>query len=69
MIPLRRALIVEDKDLTYPEGVACAQVLKSLLHQKQWEQKGGWGGHPVGDRPEEDIITSRQFVARYAIGR
>ncbi len=28
MIPLRRALIVEGKDLVYPEGVACAEVLK-----------------------------------------
>ncbi len=27
MIPLRRALIVERTDLTYPEGVACAEVL------------------------------------------
>lgn len=29
MIPLRKALIVEDKDLTYPEGVACAAVLEA----------------------------------------
>jgi putative OPT family oligopeptide transporter len=29
MIPLRKSLIVEDKDLTYPEGVACAEVLKA----------------------------------------
>ncbi len=29
MIPLRRALIVEDRDLIYPEGVACAEVLKT----------------------------------------
>ncbi|OFZ22776.1 MAG: oligopeptide transporter, OPT family [Bdellovibrionales bacterium RIFOXYA1_FULL_36_14] len=29
MIPLRRALIVDDKDLTYPEGVACATVLEA----------------------------------------
>jgi putative OPT family oligopeptide transporter len=28
MIPLRRTLIVEDKDLIYPEGVACAKVLE-----------------------------------------
>ena len=27
MVPLRRALIVDRKDLTYPEGVACAEVL------------------------------------------
>ncbi len=29
MIPLRRALILEDKALTYPEGVACAAVLQT----------------------------------------
>ncbi len=29
MIPMRKALIVEDRDLTYPEGVACAEVLKA----------------------------------------
>ena len=28
MIPLRRALIIEEKELTFPEGVACAEVLK-----------------------------------------
>jgi putative OPT family oligopeptide transporter len=27
MIPLRRVLVVEDEELTYPEGVACAAVL------------------------------------------
>jgi putative OPT family oligopeptide transporter len=29
MIPLRKALIFDDKTLTYPEGVACAEVLKA----------------------------------------
>lgn len=29
MVPLRKALIVEDKTLTYPEGVACAAVLET----------------------------------------
>ncbi len=29
MIPLRRTLIVEDDELVYPEGVACAQVLEA----------------------------------------
>lgn len=29
MIPLRRPMIVEDKDLVYPEGVACAKVLRA----------------------------------------
>lgn len=29
MVPLRRVLIVEDEELIYPEGVACAQVLEA----------------------------------------
>ena len=29
MIPLRRTLIAEDKELIYPEGVACAKVLEA----------------------------------------
>jgi putative OPT family oligopeptide transporter len=33
MIPLRKVLIEEQKDLTYPEGVACASVLKSASDQ------------------------------------
>ncbi len=37
MIPLRRVLIVEDKDLVYPEGVACAKVLEA----------GQCGGSPM----------------------
>jgi len=36
MIPLRKPMIVEDKELTYPEGVACAKVLKA--------GEGGTGG-------------------------
>jgi putative OPT family oligopeptide transporter len=28
MIPLRRTLIIEEKELVYPEGLACAQVLE-----------------------------------------
>lgn len=29
MIPMRKTLIVESKELSYPEGVACAEVLKA----------------------------------------
>ncbi|MAB78514.1 MAG: oligopeptide transporter, OPT family, partial [Planctomycetes bacterium] len=29
MIPLRKAMIVDQKELKYPEGVACAEVLKA----------------------------------------
>ncbi len=34
MVPLRKVLIEEDKDLIYPEGVACAQVLKAGAETK-----------------------------------
>ena len=36
MVPLRRALIVEEEELKYPEGVACAEVLEA-------GQQGGSG--------------------------
>jgi putative OPT family oligopeptide transporter len=36
MIPLRRSLIVDNQDLIYPEGVACAEVLEA-------GEKGGRG--------------------------
>ncbi len=36
MIPLRQSHVVEDTDLTYPEGLACAEVLKC-------GEKGGGG--------------------------
>jgi putative OPT family oligopeptide transporter len=36
MVPLRRPLIVEDRELSYPEGVACAKVLAA-------GQEGGAG--------------------------
>ncbi len=35
MIPLRRALIVEQhRELKYPEGTACAEVLKAARHRR-----------------------------------
>jgi len=41
MVPLRRALIVDRPDLTYPEGVACSQVLIA-------GQEGGAGLRTIG---------------------
>lgn len=35
MIPLRKALIRDDKNLTYPEGVACASVIESGTSESQ----------------------------------
>ncbi|MBI2083187.1 MAG: oligopeptide transporter, OPT family [Deltaproteobacteria bacterium] len=39
MIPLRRAIIVEEEELTFPEGTACAEVLKA--------GEGGSGGKTI----------------------
>ena len=38
MVPLRRPLIVADKTLTYPEGLACADVLRAGAHLFGWRQ-------------------------------
>ncbi len=40
MIPLRRALIIEEKELSYPEGVACGEVLTA-------GEKGGAQFKPI----------------------
>ena len=40
MIPLRQSHIVEDEELTFPEGVACAEVLKA-------GERGGGGAKVV----------------------
>ncbi|MDO8644259.1 MAG: oligopeptide transporter, OPT family, partial [bacterium] len=40
MIPLRRALIIEEKELCFPEGTACAEVLKA-------GDEGGKGGRLI----------------------
>ncbi|MFK8138711.1 MAG: OPT family oligopeptide transporter [Bdellovibrionales bacterium] len=34
MIPLRKSLIIEDENLTYPEGVACSAVLEAGANNK-----------------------------------
>lgn len=43
MIPLRRALIVDDKELTYPEGVACAAVLEAGAETSEENDTGNKG--------------------------
>jgi putative OPT family oligopeptide transporter len=50
MIPLRRSLIVEEQQLIYPEGVACAEVLECAEQQDPAEvlEKGERGGTGVG---------------------
>ena len=39
MIPLRKALIIEEKELIYPEGIACAEVLKTGDEQQSGRAK------------------------------
>jgi len=48
MIPLRKALIVDDKELTYPEGVACAAVLKTGSEEKQGGSSSIFKGLIIG---------------------
>ena len=48
MVPLRRLLIVESPELTYPEGVACAEVLESR-GESEPGRRGGLAGQ--GLRP------------------
>jgi putative OPT family oligopeptide transporter len=48
MIPLRKALIRDDKTLTYPEGVACAAVIESGASDSRLGLKDVLGGVIVG---------------------
>ncbi len=48
MIPLRRALIVEDKNLIYPEGVACAAVIQQGSSDKSGGFKSILAGLGIG---------------------
>src|SRR5512137_265888 len=49
MIPLRRALIVQQHgELKYPEGTACAEVLKAGVGQAEEQGKPGSKAAPAG---------------------
>jgi putative OPT family oligopeptide transporter len=48
MIPLRQTLIVEDQELIYPEGVACAEVLKAGDNANSKGMMAVFGGLMVG---------------------
>lgn len=41
MIPMRRVFIVDNKDLPYPEGIACAAVLKAGVQDESSERGAG----------------------------
>ncbi|MDH5628446.1 MAG: oligopeptide transporter, OPT family, partial [Candidatus Krumholzibacteria bacterium] len=47
MVPLRRAMIIEQKELKFPEGVACAEVLKAGDRGGE-EMKGIFGALGIG---------------------
>jgi putative OPT family oligopeptide transporter len=50
MIPLRRALIVEQHGvLKYPEGTACAEVLKAGASEESRAAASGGAGHATGE--------------------
>ena len=53
-IPLRRALVT-NSDLPYPEGVACAEVLKV-------------GGHGEGDQAQRGVAASRAGLLSIVVG-
>jgi putative OPT family oligopeptide transporter len=44
MIPMRRVFVVEDQELKFPEGVACAEVLKAGHRAESTGQPGGGTG-------------------------
>jgi putative OPT family oligopeptide transporter len=51
MVPLRRALIVEQHDtLKYPEGTACAEVLKAAASDESRAAAAGGGGDSASAR-------------------
>ncbi len=47
MVPLRKAMVIEQKELRFPEGVACAEVLKAGDRGGE-EMKGIFGALGVG---------------------
>src|SRR5678809_1569220 len=58
MIPLRRALIVEQhEELKYPEGTACAEVLKAGASKESIE------AHRLGDTPTAPDVTESTLCA------
>jgi OPT family oligopeptide transporter len=62
MIPLRRALIVDQHGLLkYPEGTACAEVLKAAASREGMEQQtGGTSAALSGNHPETGQRASLQ---------
>ena len=65
MIPLRRALIVQEHGrLKYPEGTACAEVLKAGANaeSRALASSATLGGGPRRGRPERELSASTIFT-------
>ena len=63
MIPLRRALIVENHDtLKYPEGTACAEVLKAGASKESLEASGDAGA------AEAQSLSARAIFVGFFLG-
>jgi putative OPT family oligopeptide transporter len=63
MIPLRRALIVENHDtLKYPEGTACAEVLKAGASKESLEASGR------GDAGATQQLSARAIFVGFLLG-
>ncbi|MBI4475370.1 MAG: oligopeptide transporter, OPT family [Acidobacteria bacterium] len=66
MIPLRRALIVAQHGaLKYPEGTACAQVLKAGASQ---ESRAAAAQHRESAEPVEAVTGGKTIMAGFGIG-
>jgi putative OPT family oligopeptide transporter len=65
MIPLRRALIVDQhEELKYPEGTACAEVLKAGASQESIEAHRAGGGQDI----TESSMGATTIFAGFGIG-
>src|SRR5919199_3040890 len=67
MIPLRRALIVQQHGyLKYPEGTACAEVLKAAASKESLEAAHSEGGALADD--DEAVGGGKVIIAGFGIG-
>src|SRR3954462_7689397 len=68
MIPLRRALIVQQHGyLKYPEGTACAEVLKSAA-SSEWRDAAHAGDAVARAAADEAVSGGKVIIGGFAIG-
>ncbi|HYO45389.1 MAG TPA: oligopeptide transporter, OPT family [Gemmatimonadota bacterium] len=70
MIPLRRALIVQQHGrLKYPEGTACAEVLKAAASDEERELAARRGGEEAAEAGEAPVFSgARTIFIGFGIG-